>query len=150
MKNRTIFLAAALLALIDQLSKNLIEAKLESTTNVFGEFLKLEYSQNTGIAFGIAIPQTILIIIIFFMIGFVIYFAHKELNLKSKISQISLILILGGAFGNLIDRFTRGYVVDFIAVLKWPNFNLADTYICIAVLLLIVFYDKIKKVNKIK
>ena len=148
MKNKLIFLAAGVLALIDQASKNLIEQRLENTVNVLGDFIRLEYSQNTGIAFGIAIPQTILIITIFIMIGGVIYFADKELNLKNKISQISMALILGGAFGNLIDRFTRGYVVDFIAVGRWPNFNLADSFICIAVLLLLLFYDKIKKVKK--
>jgi signal peptidase II len=148
MKNKAIFLAAACLALIDQLSKNLIEQRLENTVNVLGDFIKLEYSQNTGIAFGIPIPEKILLVIIVIMIAVIIYFADKELNLKNKISQISMALILGGAVGNLIDRFTRGYVVDFIAIGGWPNFNLADSFICIAVLLVIVFYDKIKKVKK--
>lgn len=148
MKNKIIYISAAVLALLDQLSKQAIEEHLHSTTDILGNFFKLEYSQNTGIAFGIPIPQTLLLIIIITMIVVIAVFASKELNLKKNISKISIALILGGAIGNLIDRLTRGYVVDFIAIGKWPNFNLADTYICVAVLLLILFYDKIKKVKK--
>ena len=82
------------------------------------------------------------------MIGIIIFQSSKELNLKNRLSQVAIALLLGGAFGNLIDRFLRGYVVDFIAIGTWPNFNLADSFICVAVLLVIVFYYKIKKVKK--
>ena len=148
MKHKVIYISALFLSLIDQLSKYLIEKNLDSTLNIFGDFLKFEYSQNTGIAFGIPVPEKLLILIVILMIVIIILQSSKELDLKNRLSQVAIALLLGGAFGNLIDRFLRGYVVDFIAIGPWPNFNLADSFICVAVLLVIIFYDKIKKVKK--
>ena len=79
------------------------------------------------------------------MIGFIFYFAIKELKLNAKITIISIGFIVGGAVGNLIDRLVAGYVVDFIGIWKWPNFNVADAHIVIGILLLILFYGKINK-----
>jgi signal peptidase II len=56
--------------------------------------------------------------------------------------------VLGGGLGNLIDRFTRGYVIDFISIWKWPVFNLADVFVTIGVLLIVLFYGKIKAQNQ--
>lgn len=105
----------------------------------------LEYSQNTGIAFGISLPQPILIIFSLILIAVIPYIFFKELKHDEKISQLALMLIISGAIGNLIDRFTHGFVVDFISVWKWPDFNLADTYISIGILLMIIFYDNMTR-----
>lgn len=63
-------------------------------------------------------------------------------SVQSKLLLCSLALILSGAVGNLIDRITRGHVVDFIDVYyhqyHWPVFNVADTVICIGALLLML------------
>jgi signal peptidase II len=71
-------------------------------------------------------------------------------NLNNLLIAIGLTLILGGAVGNLIDRFFLGYVIDFISIhvndtFYWPVFNIADSAISIGVLLLI--YDTFKKRN---
>lgn len=131
-----ILILAAFLALLDQISKWLVVKHLP-------------YTQNTGIAFGIPIPYYILMALTIILIIFIIYFAQKELDLTAKVSRIGTAFIIGGALGNLIDRLANGYVVDFISVWKWPNFNLADSLITIGVLLLIIFYGKIKKLKKI-
>ena len=47
-------------------------------------------------------------------------------------------LILGGGFGNLIDRFRYGYVVDFIDLRWWPVFNVADSAVSVAVTLIVI------------
>lgn len=52
-------------------------------------------------------------------------------------SSFGLSLILGGGISNLIDRFVRGCVVDFVDLKTWPAFNLADALICIGVVILI-------------
>lgn len=103
------------------------------------------YTQNTGIAFGIPIPQTALIIITLILIAAIIYVAKKELNLKTALARTATSLILAGAFSNLLDRIARGFVIDFIAIWKWPSFNLADTYIVVGILLIITFYGRLKK-----
>jgi signal peptidase II len=51
---------------------------------------------------------------------------------------LALGLQVGGAAGNITDRFRRGYVIDFIDVSRWPTFNVADSAITVGVLLLIV------------
>jgi signal peptidase II len=54
----------------------------------------------------------------------------------TKLSQVAVALLLSGIFGNLLDRFMRGYVVDFLDVHiqgnHWPAFNVADSAICVA------------------
>ncbi len=112
------------------------------------KFLATKYltiSKNTGIAFGIAIPQTILIIANITLLIVLMYFIQKELNLKKRLSQVLTAAILAGGFSNLADRLYHGYVIDFIAVPYWPTFNLADIYITVGILLLIVFYGKLKQ-----
>jgi len=139
-----IFILAGLTALIDQLCKFYAEKFLAEKT-IGTSIFRLEYSQNTGIAFGIPVPFYLLIALTIFMMGFVIYFAISELNLKNEMSIVAISFIIGGALGNLIDRLTHGYVIDFIGIWKWPNFNVADAHIVIGILLLIVFYGKINK-----
>lgn len=150
---KQILLSSALFGLIDQVTKSLVVNGLRSTENqtykIIGNFFKLEYTENQGIAFGFNLPapQLVFSILTLLLMIFIIYLAIRELNLNLKLSQFAIALILGGALGNLIDRVTQGFVVDFIAIWKWPNFNLADSFIVIGVLLLVIFYGKIKHVN---
>lgn len=141
-----IFILAALLTLIDQISKTLVEKYLATATPP-DTLLQLEYTRNAGIAFGIPVPQSILLALTIILIPLIIYVADKELNLRHPLAKTAVTLVLAGALGNSIDRITNGYVIDFISVWKWPNFNLADIFITVGILLLIVFYAKIKKVK---
>ena len=64
-----------------------------------------------------------------------------KLKPTEKLEAISLSLILGGAIGNVIDRISYGYVIDFIDLYighnHWPVFNIADSAICIGAILLV-------------
>ena len=75
----------------------------------------------------------------------IIYLLNK--HSKQKLFCIGLALVLGGAIGNLYDRLTLGYVVDFLYFhyenFYWPAFNVADSAICVGVALL--FLDGFKK-----
>ena len=77
----------------------------------------------------------------------VIYFIQKE---TEKLSRIGLALVLGGAIGNLLDRFRFGAVVDFLDFYwkshHWPAFNIADSAICIGATLILFQY--MRKGNK--
>jgi len=134
-----VLILASFFAFLDQISKYFVLKYLNSP-----QFL-LEYSENMGIAFGIPMPKIFLTFGSLLLVFVIIYFNFKELYMKKPLSRIALSLIVGGAIGNIIDRFTHGFVVDFIAIWKWPNFNLADSFITVGILLIIVFYAKIKR-----
>jgi signal peptidase II len=58
-------------------------------------------------------------------------------------------MIIGGAFGNLVDRLRLGYVVDFIELPFWPIFNAADSFLVVgAVLLLITYYRRERRAHR--
>ena len=75
------------------------------------------------------------------------YFLFRE-YFEDKVGQVALAMILGGAFGNLIDRLLIGEVVDFLdfyySVWHWPAFNLADSAICAGVFVLLVRHPRRK------
>lgn len=143
--------------------------------NVIGEFFKITFVENPGIAFGIDINNTSkLFLSIFSIIASVgiLYYLWKSRHQK-LIIRIALALILGGAIGNLIDRMFYGVfygyapifygkVVDFFNVEffdftilgrtyeRFPIFNIADSSVTIGVILLLIFYKNPtdeKKVN---
>jgi signal peptidase II len=136
---KKILILSAFFAVIDQLSKYFA-----------GEYFPTAVTHNTGVAFGIEIPPSIIIILNIALIAIIIYIAIKELKLKHPLTTFSLALILGGALGNLLDRFTQGAVIDFISIWIYPVFNLADVFIVGGILLIIFFYAKIKKSSSLK
>jgi signal peptidase II len=73
---------------------------------------------------------------------------------KNKKRQIAYSLILGGALGNLLDRFMYGAVVDFIDfhvnLYHWPTFNLADSFICIGAFIYLLSFTNKKKGKNVK
>ena len=77
------------------------------------------------------------------VVGCLLYGLRLRHELRAKLAQTGLTLVLGGAVGNLIDRSRFGYVVDFIHVYwrnyHWPNFNVADSCICVG-MSLFAFY----------
>lgn len=133
--------------IIDQVAKYFAKTLLEQPVIIIDKILKFEYAENTGIAFSIPVPHLLIIISNILLIGLLIYLAIEELNLSSKLAKIATSLLIAGGIGNLIDRLIHGFVIDFISIWKYPYFNLADIYIIAAVLLLTVFYGKIKRVK---
>jgi len=130
---KSLILAAALI-LLDQLTKYMAAIYSFET-----------YSENTGVAFGLPVPYILLIIINIALVVVILGWAHKDLKTKNPIAQSAIALIIAGGLGNLIDRITQGYVVDFISIWIWPTFNFADIYIVVGILLLIIFYAKIRR-----
>jgi len=138
---RKICLLVLPLLLLDQLTKWLMAGK---SFEVMGDFFRLHYSENFGGGFGLFQgfgPFLIIIAMVAIVVIFLLY-----LREESRILRWAYMLIIAGASGNLIDRIFLGYVRDFINVGWWPNFNFADSYITIAVALLVVdFYLSRKK-----
>lgn len=139
---RLLWLGAIILGVVlaDQLVKRWMidwigPGKATSRVEMFGSFVAFEYLENRGAAFGMFQQGTTvlaLISIVIIVIGVVamIRFAKHDLLLAASVA-----LIIGGAVGNAIDRISRGYVVDYIAIGRFWKFNLADSAITIGVIL---------------
>ena len=122
---------------LDQLTKFLAARSLQLNTPLvlIKNFLNLSLVHNRGAAFGILKNQLFVFVIISLLaIALILY--HLKDKKKSRLSSISLSLILGGAVGNLIDRLRFGFVIDFLDFRVWPVFNIADSAITIGVILL--------------
>lgn len=132
------------------MNKSILKFSFITLFLIFLDQLTKYYSnspvKNTGIAFGIPIQLVGIILMNILLLILLLYFAKKELNLRSRLAQYLLAFVFAGGISNLIDRLYHGYVIDFISIWIWPTFNLADIYITVGILLLIIFYGKIKKV----
>lgn len=109
---------------------------------VIKNFLNITYVKNTGAAWSILSKSTFLIIIIsgLIILGIILYIWKNKPS--KKLEKIAYSLILGGALGNFINRICCGYVIDFfdINIFGWnyPIFNLADVFIVIGVIILVI------------
>ncbi len=140
----------AAIIVLDQLVKLAVVRSLPvyDSVNVIPHLLDLTYVRNTGVAFGLLNESTLpfkgllTTSLAFVALGGIALYA-RQLQAHERWARLGLILILGGAFGNLIDRLRLGYVVDFVDV-YWHNwhfwaFNVADAAITIGAVL--VFLD---------
>jgi signal peptidase II len=127
--------------LIDQLTKLVIVRNF-----TFGEtkeilpFFHLTLVYNTGTAFGLFKGVNVFFIIISCVIIFLLVWWQRVLVGHRIITAIGYVLIMGGAWGNLIDRVVYGHVIDFLDFLVWPVFNVADSAICVGTALLVLFH----------
>ena len=115
------------------LISNLIEEPLGN------EYFKIEIVSNTGMAFGFNKGNIRNIILSLFVLAIIINFIKNQLERIDTKTAVAISMVLGGAISNLIDRFFRGGVLDFIKVYKIPNFNLADFVIVIGWILIVIF-----------
>ncbi|MBQ7038305.1 MAG: signal peptidase II [Clostridia bacterium] len=141
----TVLAITAALVSLDQLTKWLAVLSLKNaeTITIIPKVLGLTYVENTGAAFGILQGQRWLFLIltgaVMAAILWLLLFGSFR---KHLIFNISATLIVAGGIGNFIDRSIHGYVVDFIEVLffEFPVFNVADCYVVIGSVLLLVFF----------
>jgi signal peptidase II len=124
---------------LDQLSKIIVTKSLilnQSIPVIKGVF-HLSLIHNRGAAFGILKNQLPLFNFSAIFAIILIYLNLRNAKRNAPpIFVLSLVLILAGAIGNLIDRLFLGYVVDFIDLRIWPVFNIADSAITIGAILL--------------
>ncbi len=130
-----IFIVAAASLLLSLVGKFLADTYLHRHIALVSRYVGLEPVSNSGIAFGLRIPGRFQELLILGAILFVLLLARRA---RSSIQQISFGLILGGALGNLLDRFLDGTVTDFFQVGLFPVFNVADSCITAGVLLLLL------------
>ena len=145
---------AAAVIVVDIWTKWLIVRRIDlhEAIPVIPDFFQLVHVRNTGAAFGLGANASSKLVPILLNAGAIAVFCvvvvyALRTAVTDRLLQTGLHLILGGAIGNLLDRFRFGYVVDFLDVYigshHWPAFNIADSAICIGIALL--FLDMRKK-----
>lgn len=138
-------LAVALCALVagaDQAAKALVEASLEpgEQVDVLGP-VSLTLSHNSGVAFGLASGGGIALVL-GALAAVILLGALLARNIERPKMWLAAGLLAGGALGNVIDRLSSGEVTDYVDVLSWPTFNLADVAITFGVALLVLIYAR--------
>ncbi len=151
-----------LVFILDQFTKHLATENLgyHQPVNLL-PFFNFTLAHNKGAAFSFLSDasgwQRWFFTVIALAVSVFIVFWMKKLSVKDRWLAIALSLILGGALGNVWDRSTLGYVIDFIDVFygdyHWPIFNIADSAISIGATMLIIdalFFNKSESASKAK
>jgi signal peptidase II len=121
----------------DQLTKQVVGRTLAlgDSVDLVGPF-SIHHVQNSGIAFGLFGSRTAIVIAVTAVaVGAMLAFFARS-GRRHPVLPVALGLVLGGSVANLIDRVRLGHVTDFLDLVAWPAFNLADTFIVVGVAIL--------------
>jgi signal peptidase II len=129
--------------LLDQVTKAWVVAQYSrSPLSIIGDDVEIHVARNSGGAFSTLTNATLLLAIL--AIGLTVWLVLTLRRTTDRWTVVALSLVLGGALGNLCDRFfrspgvLRGHVVDFVQVGRFPTFNVADSAITIGAILLVL------------
>ena len=152
------FLITAGVILLDQITKILALQHLAPVGSLplWENVLHLTYVENTGAAFGMLKDHrwVFLVISTVALGGMIVYMFLNKTKLPLETTAVAF--IVGGGIGNMIDRLTRGFVVDFVDVKCIPHwnyiFNVADIFVCVGcglfILYVLLFETKSKKAEE--
>lgn len=148
-------LMAALIA-IDFALKKWAAAYLygKGTITLINGLLALTYVENRGAAFGMFSGKQLFLIIV--SVGIIVLLEYYLIKTRpqSKLMQLTIVLVVSGGIGNLVDRVFQGFVIDYIDInqlFSFPVFNFADICVTIGEFLLIflMFYGERKEAEDI-
>jgi len=163
----------AVVLILDQVTKYVIKTSmtLGQSFPVLGDFFRITFVENPGMAFGVRIENTALFFTLSVVAALLVFYYIIRLRNQGWFLQIALSLIAAGAIGNLVDRFMYGKVIDFLdfdffdiaippfgflglhfsgySMTRWPVFNVADSAVTVG-MIMIIFYlifvgDPLKK-----
>ena len=134
---------------------------LNESIPILGDFLRFTYIENTGMAFGIQLGEKSFFTVFAFIASILILIYLFRIKGEHFWARLSVAMILGGAIGNLVDRFIRDGVVDFIdgeffdihipsfnlfsftfpgyEMDRWPVYNVADIAVTVGMIILLIF-----------
>ncbi|HEX5164862.1 MAG TPA: signal peptidase II [Thermomicrobiales bacterium] len=134
-------LALIVTVALDQISKWIVLETIgpngsRGMVEIIPRVLEFDFVRNTGSAFGMfqGNSDILKILALGAVVALFVYYVRSAKH--DWIVSLALGLQLGGALGNILDRFRHGYVVDFIEFPRFPTFNVADSAITVGVFLL--------------
>jgi len=136
---------AIVVFVLDRITKVWVEQTipLYEARPIVGDYVRLVHTQNSGAAFGLLPERTTLLSVLSVVAVLAILYYYRQIASRSALIAATLGMQMGGAFGNLVDRVGRGYVVDFVDVgipggWRFWAFNVADSSIVVGILLVSV------------
>ena len=139
-------LAAALLILLDQVTKQLAVSYLKGQSSfvLLKGVFELQYLENQGAAFGILQGKKVLFVLLTLVMAVFLLYVYTVLPSGKHFLPLQCICVLlfSGAIGNFIDRTLQNYVIDFFyfSLIDFPIFNVADIYVTCSVALFIILF----------
>ena len=140
------------LYLLDQATKWLVLRFIgtEDTVPIIPGFFNLVQVHNTGAAFGMLKDNNLFFVALATAALVALAYLAKRGAFTDTSTRIGAALLVSGILGNVTDRLVHGFVIDFLDVIlpwygHWPSFNIADSAICIAAFLFLVFGFKSEK-----
>jgi signal peptidase II len=135
---------------IDRVTKAWVSENIPLGTArpVVGDYVRIVHAQNSGAAFGLLPERTTLLSVLSVVAVLAIVYYYRQIASNSSLVSATLGMQLGGAFGNLLDRVTQGYVVDFVDVgigdIRFWASNVADSSIVVGIILvtLALWYEE--------
>lgn len=146
-----IIILTFIILIIDTISKIIVSHHLyiNQSISIINDFLSITYVKNTGAAWSIFDDKSIIVTVFSAIIIFTIIMYINKNKPTFLSEKIAYSFILGGAMGNFVNRVFYGYVIDFIDIkifnYNYPIFNLADIFIVVGVILLVIFTWRCKK-----
>jgi signal peptidase II len=142
-KTYWLLIVAVVIVLLDQYTKWLVISNIPyggfwSPWEWLTPYARIVHWSNTGVAFGMLQGMNPVFTILAFVVAGMIVFYFPKLEKEDWLLKLALMLELGGALGNLVDRIMYGQVIDFISVGNFPVFNVADSCITVGVIILLV------------
>lgn len=139
-KKEDIYKITFIVLLLDQFIKYIVNKFMDvnEIIKIIPNFFNIFYVRNTGAAFSILENNTLLIIVVSVIFIIILDYYIKKEKQFTKLSVIALGMIMGGIFGNLMDRIIYHSVIDYLSFFNFPIFNLADIGITVGVGLLII------------
>ena len=140
-----VLFVSAILVLADQISKAIVvrTMSLYESIPIVQDFFHFTYITNDGMAFGIDFPFGYLIFsAVSVLLTVFLFFYLWSVKNHSIVIRLGLALIIAGAIGNSIDRLFLGEVIDFLDFMigdfSWYIFNLADSYVTVGMVLILI------------
>ena len=141
--SKKVYIISIIVFIVDNLSKSIVSTyfKLNQSIEIIKDFFYIRYINNTGASFGILEDNRLLLIVIS-IIAFIILIRYMYSFRYNKFNMCAFGFLLGGVLGNLSDRVIFGYVRDFFDFIifnyDFPVFNIADIFIVLGVIMLII------------
>lgn len=140
LKGRILFISLAVgTYALDRVCKVLVDTRMQvgERIELVGDVLQLHHVRNRGIAFGLLADAGFLVVVASVVVGLLLFVFMLRVQPEDLVTIAGGGLITGGALGNLVDRVSYGYVIDFLSLPHWPTFNIADIGIVCGVLLVV-------------